>query len=332
MKKEDILNQLIKEHDEGKCNCDLRYEGTGLCIASAYLEGCMSLEDTLNDIDIETSNAIEMNSVHNVDGITLLEQIYEEYGGGSVDMILLDLPYTFKGKQRVTANKWDLPIDIEKLFVLASKLLTKTGTLVMTATNPFSAYLIMESINLSSKYEDMDFINYKYEWIWEKDNGSNFVHVKHQPFRVHEQVLIFGKSPTTYNKNNVYMEYNPQFTYSKPYTMKRDMSNVENLEGFKGRTDTKNEDGKRYPRSVQKFNLERGLHPTQKPTKLFNFLIETHCPKNGLVIDICCGSGTTGISCVETGRNYIVNDLDENYFNIAKARIENTHNELNIAN
>ncbi|WP_297994047.1 site-specific DNA-methyltransferase [uncultured Clostridium sp.] len=266
-------------------------------------------------------NTIKLNSVYNIDGIALLDQIYDEFGNESIDMILLDLPYTFKGKQRVTANKWDLPIDIEKLFVLSSKLLTKTGALVMTATNPFSAYLIMESINLSSKYKDIDFINYKYEWIWEKDNGSNFVHVKHQPFRVHEQILVFGKAPTTYNKSNIYMEYNPQFTYSNPYSMKRDMSNVENLEGFKGRTDTDNKDGKRYPRSVQKFNLERGLHPTQKPTKLFNFLIKTHCPENGIVVDVCAGSGTTAISCIETKRNYIINDIEHNYFNIIKERI-----------
>lgn len=264
---------------------------------------------------------ITLNSIYNIDGIELLGRIYEEFGNESIDMILLDLPYTFKGKQRVTANKWDLPIDIEKLFVLSSKLLTKTGTLVMTATNPFSAYLIMESINLSSKYKEMEFINYKYEWIWEKDNGSNFVHVKHQPFRVHEQILVFGKAPTTYNKNNIYMEYNPQFTYSTPYFMKRDMSDVENLEGFKGRTDTNNGDGKRYPRSVQKFNLERGLHPTQKPTKLFSYLIETHCPKDGVVVDICAGSGTTAVACMETKRNYIVNDIEEKYYNLMLSRI-----------
>jgi len=277
---------------------------------------------------MENDNTITLNSVHNLDGITLLEQIYEEYGDESIDMFLFDLPYTFKGKQRVTANKWDLPINIERLFELTSKLLTKTGTLVMTATNPFSAYLIMESINLANKYKDIDFINYKYEWIWEKDNGSNFVHVKHQPFRVHEQILVFGKAPTTYNKNNIYMEYNPQFTYDKPYVMKRDMSDVENLEGFKGRIDTNNEDGKRYPRNVQKFNLERGLHPTQKPTKLFEYLIKTHCPENGTVVDICCGSGTTAISCINTNRKYIVNDLEYKYYIITLNRINEKLNNF----
>ena len=118
------------------------------------------------------------------------------------------------------------------------------------------------------------------------------------------------------------MYYYPQFTYSTPWKMKR-KGNVDNLDGFKGRTDTENKDGKRYPRSVQKFNMEKGLHPTQKPVTLFSYLIETHCPKGGLVVDICCGSGTTAISCINTDRNYIVNDNSEKYFNVTVERIKN---------
>lgn len=267
------------------------------------------MEDTLRDI--EGDNIITDNSIHNIDGLNLMEQILEEYGEESVDMFLCDFPYTYKGKQRVTANKWDLPIDDNRFFELALKLLKPNGVIALTATNPFSAHLI---------YNHMDC--FKYEWIWEKDNGSNFVHVKHQPFRVHEQVLIFGKAPTTYNKNGIYMNYDPQFTYGKPYIMKRDMSKVENLEGFKGRTNTENKDGKRYPRSVQKFNLERGLHPTQKPTELFEYLIKTHCPEDGLVVDICCGSGTTAIACINTNRKYIVNDLEQKYYETTVNRVE----------
>lgn len=256
---------------------------------------------------------MNINEIYNIDGIELMKQMVEELGDESVDMFLCDFPYTYKGKQRVTANKWDTPIDIDMFFELSKKLLKSNGVIALTATNPFSSYLVNKGIDM-----------YKYEWIWEKDNGSNFVHVKHQPFRVHENVLIFGKSPTTYNKNNNYMYYDPQFTYDKPYTMKRDMSNVTNLEGFKGRTDTDNKDGKRYPRSVQKFNLERGLHPTQKPVSLFSYLIKTHCPENGLVVDICCGSGTTGVACINTNRKFIINDKDEKYYNVSKERIENS--------
>ena len=266
---------------------------------------------------------IELNKVYDFDAIDFLACLYEDFGDESIEMFLVDFPYTFKGKNRVTANKWDLPIDIERFFELASRMLTKDGVIALTATNPFSAYLINKIIEMDGdkRYNDINLVNYKYEWIWEKDNGSNFVHVKHQPFRVHEQVLIFGKSATTYNKAGNYMTYNPQFTYGEPYKINRDMSNMTNLEGFKGRTNTDNKDGKRYPRSVQKFNLERGLHPTQKPVKLFEYLIETYTNKDDTVVDCCVGSGTTAIACKNTGRNYIVNDIELKYANMTKTRL-----------
>lgn len=259
---------------------------------------------------MEDDNFIQENKVYNLDAIEFLEYMYEDFGDESVNLFLFDLPYTYKGKQRVTANKWDLPINPDRMFELTSRLLTQDGALILTATNPFSAYMINKSIELQTHktLKNINFVNFKYEWIWEKDNGSNFVHVKHQPFKVHEQILVFGKAPTTYNKKGLYMKYNPQFIYDKPYVMKRDMSDVTNLEGFKGRTDTSNKDGKRYPRSVQKFNLERGLHPTQKPTKLFDYIIRTYTNKGDLVVDCCVGSGTTAISCLNTNRKYIVND------------------------
>lgn len=268
-------------------------------------------------------NYIQENKVYELDAITFLECVYEDYGDESIEMFLVDFPYTFKGKNRVTANKWDLPVDIERFFELASKMLTKEGVIALTASNPFSAYVINKIIEMDGdkKYKDIDLVNFKYEWIWEKDNGSNFVSVKHQPFKVHEQVLIFGKAPTTYNKKGVYMTYNPQFTYDKPYTVERDGSDVENLVGFNGRTDTVNRDGRRYPRSVQKFNLERGLHPTQKPTDLFEYLIKTHTSKNDTVIDCCCGSGTTGVAAKRCGRNYILNDIELKYVEVANKRL-----------
>lgn len=269
---------------------------------------------------------LELNSIHNMDGIEFLENIYKEYGEESIDMFLCDLPYTFKGKKRVTANAWDTPIDTKRFFELVSKLLTKTGTVVLTATNPFAAHLIstIMEMNINPIYKDknIELVSFKYDWIWEKDNGSNFVHVKHQPFKVHEQVLVFGKAATTYNKNNVYMEYNPQFTYGKPYKIRRDMQKkADNLSGFKGRTNTDNKEGKRYPRSIIKFNTERGLHPTQKPTSLFSYLIVTHCPPRGRVVDICAGSGTTAISALSTNRYFIVNDKDSGYFGNIKDRV-----------
>lgn len=249
---------------------------------------------------------IETNKCYLGDCLEIMKDIPDK----SIDMILCDLPYTFKNKNRVTANKWDLPIDDNLLWSEYNRILKDNSAIVLFATNPFSAYLIMNHLDL-----------FKYEWIWEKDNGSNFVHVKHQPFKVHEQVLVFGNAPTTYNKSEKYMKYNPQFTYSKPYIMKRDGSNVTNLQGFSGRSDTDNSDGKRYPRSVQKFNLERGLHPTQKPVALLEYLIKTYTNEGETVLDNCAGSMSTAIACINTNRQYIMIEKDENYYNIGCNRI-----------
>lgn len=254
---------------------------------------------------------INENNVYNLDAITFLEQVYEEYGGESIDMFLVDFPYTFKGKNRVTANKWDLPVDTKKFFELATKMITKTGVIALTATNPFASYLV-------SNHLDM----FKYEWIWEKDNGSNFTHVKYQPFKVHEQVLIFGRSATTYTKNGLNMTYNPQFTEGKPYKVSR-RGMTDNLATGQGYERTSGKyDGKRYPRSVQKYNMEKGLHPTQKPVTLYDFLIKTYTNENDVVVDCCAGSGTTAIACINTNRKYIINDLDYDYYSKSVERIK----------
>jgi len=238
-------------------------------------------------------------------------EVMKEIPNNSIDMILADLPYTFKGRNRVTGNKWDLPIDIDRLWGHYKRLIKDDGAIVLTASNPFASYLVMSNLEM-----------FKYEWIWEKDNGSNFVHTKYQPFKVHEQVLVFGKQATTYVKSGNTMKYYPQFTYGTPYTMKRDGSDVTNLVGFKGRTDTDNKDGKRYPRSVQKVNTERGLHPTQKPVELFEYLIKTYTNEGDVVLDNVIGSGTTAVACINTGRNYIGIELDEHYVEIARRRID----------
>jgi DNA modification methylase len=251
---------------------------------------------------------LNLNKIYLGDCLEVMKDIED----GSVNMILCDLPYAFKGKNRVTANLWDLPIDNDLLWSHYLRIIKEDGAIVLTATNPFASYLIMKNL----KY-------FKYEWVWEKDNGSNFVHTKYQPMRVHELVLVFGKSPTTYNKSNKNMKYNAQFTQGKPYFVKRDMSNMNNLDGFKGRTDTHNKEGKRQPRTVQKINVERGLHPSQKPVTLMEYLIKTYTNENEIVLDNCCGSGSTLVACINTNRQFIGIEKDEKYYEIAKDRIKN---------
>ena len=256
-------------------------------------------------------NLINDNGIYNYDASYFLHALYEDYGNESIDMFLCDFPYTFKGKNRVTANKWDIPIDDKDFFELAMKMLTPEGCIALTASQPFTSYLVMNHLDC-----------FKYEWIWEKDNGSNFTHVKHQPFKVHESVLIFGKSPTTYNKAEKYMKYNPQFTEGKPYKVKRNgmTKNLATSSNYE-RTDGEY-DGKRYPRSVVKFNTQKGLHTTQKPVSLFEYLIKTYTDEGGRVVDVCCGSGTTAVAAKNTGRIYIVNDNNLEYIETTEKRVK----------
>lgn len=261
---------------------------------------------------------IENNGVYCYDAIDFMRMAYEELGDESVNMFLVDFPYTFKGKSRVTANKWDLPVDTHEFFDLALKMLTPNGVIALTATNPFASYLISNHLDL-----------FKYEWIWEKDNGSNFMHTKYQPMKVHEQVLIFGTAPTTYTKKGNSMKYNPQMTKGKPYKVSR-KGMTSNLAFSKGYKRTSGEyGGERYPRSVQRVNLERGLHPTQKPVELFEYLIRTYTDEDDLVVDCCAGSGTTAIAAINSNRNYIVNDIDHEYEKLINKRI-NEHKESSI--
>jgi site-specific DNA-methyltransferase (adenine-specific) len=151
--------------------------------------------------------------------------------------------------------------------------------------------------------------------------------VKQQPFKVHENIAVFSKSPASYTKKG-WMKYNPQMTDGEPYKIVAGKKNhvyhstgknkTEGLEGY----ETRNE-GKRYPRSVLKFSEERGLHPTQKPVALFEYLIRTYTNEGEIVLDNCMGSGTTAVAAVRNGRQFIGFETEPAYVEIANKRLDN---------
>jgi site-specific DNA-methyltransferase (adenine-specific) len=169
---------------------------------------------------------------------------------------------------------------------------------------------------------------FKYEWVWEKDNGTNFTSVNWQPFRVHEHVLIFGYGATTFTKTNNYMKYNPQKTKGKPYKCKSGNSERPNLQGSDCSNFLTINSGDRHPRTIQKFKKDKEkLHPTQKPVKLFEYLIKTYTNEGDVVLDCCAGSFTTAIACINTNRKYICIEKDKNYYSQGKERIRKHINE-----
>lgn len=161
---------------------------------------------------------------------------------------------------------------------------------------------------------------FKYEWIWEKSKASNFLMCKKQVLKAHENILVFGVNPL----------YNPQMETGTPYTgagrAGKKGSQTELVNNVKNPTYRNDNTGTRYPRSVQYFKTSeseknKGLHPTQKPLKLFEYLIKTYTNEGDIVLDNCAGSGTTAIAALNTNRQYICIEKDEDYYNIAKERI-----------
>ena len=234
------------------------------------------------------------------DCLELMKEIPDE----SIDMILCDLPY------KETGNKWDKGINLKSLFEQYRRIIKENGCIALNGTFKFGVQLYNTAPDL-----------YKYEWIWEKDNGTNAPNVNLQPFRIHEFVFIFGKGRVT-NGNRTPMKYFPQKTQGKPYIQKSGKMS-ENWKGGLKNIITNNSSGLRHPKTIQKFNRDRGLHPTQKPVEMLKYFIKTYTNEGDLVLDNCMGSGSTGVACKELNRSFIGYELDKNYYEIAKKRIDN---------
>lgn len=221
----------------------------------------------------------------------------------SVDMVLCDLPYG------TTACKWDAVIPFEPLWKEYNRVTKPNAAIVLTANQPFTSYLIQSNINA-----------FRYCWVWDKVRGSNFATVKIRPFNSHEDVVVF------YNKQPV---YNPQKTEGKPYTQKQGRVGEAKQTGLHRKEVVTVNNGDRYPTTILRFSKESGHHPTQKPTALMEYLINTYTNIGDTVLDNTMGSGTTGVACVNTGRRFIGIEMDEKYFQIAKSRIESIYIEKN---
>lgn len=149
----------------------------------------------------------------------------------------------------------------------------------------------------------------RYEWVWVKRQGTGHLNAKKMPLKRHEVILVFYKKLP---------KYRPQFTDGEPYVCR-------NGKGSRS-YDTQRQvltvnDGFRYPTTVLEFNSEKGLHPTQKPVALCEYLIKTYTDAGDTVLDNCMGSGTTGVACRNLGRDFIGIERDETYFRIAEKRI-----------
>lgn len=227
---------------------------------------------------------------------------------GSIDMIFCDLPYG------TTRNYWDSVIPLDKLWEQYNRIIKENGAIVLTAANPFDKVLACSNM----KY-------YKYDWVWHKNKATGHLNSKKLPLKAHEYVLIFYKKPPTYN---------PQFTSGhKPMnkvSQRKEIPHPDKLRNY-GHVNAQNgnEGGStiRMPRTVLDIPVINNdsplkFHPTQKPVELSEYFIKTYSNENDTILDNCMGSGSTGIACLNTGRNFIGIEISEEYFIKAKNWIE----------
>jgi site-specific DNA-methyltransferase (adenine-specific) len=216
----------------------------------------------------------------------------------SIDMILCDLPYG------ITQNKWDSIIPLDLLWEQYRRVLKPDGVCVLTASQPFTSQLVCSS---PASW-------FRYEWIWHKNCVTGHLNVKRMPMEAHENILVFSPALHTYVPQGL-----------QPYgKIKKRGHNGANY----GKSGTENfQEVTGYPRSVLEFDSDRSkLHPTIKPVALFEYLLRTYTDPDGggWVLDNCCGSGTTGVACENTGRNFIEMDIDPEYCTVAYSRLADT--------
>lgn len=240
----------------------------------------------------------EQYKIYNGDCLEVMENIPDK----SVDMILCDLPYGITGRKS-EASKWDNIIPFEDMWKQYNRIIKHNGAIVLFGREPFSSKLV------SSNYK-----GYKHKWVWNKKQSGSFQNAKYMPLQIEEDILVF-------TSNGEKVNYYPIMRKGK--MRKKGGSKVKNkLTNELGFSESYNDEY--YPVNILEFPNKRigKVHPTQKPVDLLEYLIKTYTNEGELVLDNCMGSGSTGVACVNTNRKFIGIELDENYFNIAKERIE----------
>lgn len=229
-------------------------------------------------------------------------ELMKDIPGGSVDLILCDPPYG------TTDCKWDSILPFDHLWAEYNRILKPDGAVVLFAAQPFTTQLI--SSNLRA---------FRYCWYWLKNQPTGFTYARYQPMRKVEDICVFYKKRPTYNPQGLRPIENAKAKRKKD-TGRESIYRTDTL--MKEYTPR----WTNWPKNVLQFNTERGLHPTQKPVPLLEYLIKTYTNEGETVLDNCMGSGSTGVACKRTDRRFIGIEQDLNYFKIAQKRIEEVRN------
>ena len=231
---------------------------------------------------------------------------------GSIDMVLADPPY------QTTACAWDIMIPLEPMWKGLKRIIKLNGVIVMTASQPFTTALISSNIKM-----------FKYEWIWDKISGANFMNLKNRPFKVHEEILVFSKvsdfvfNPIRIPRSEKSLKRDPA---GKRVSRKLYKEKVEHYGAERTKQLQLSEDGLKHPIDIITFSIHESgrykiRHPAKKPVALMEYLIKTYTNEGETVLDFCMGSGTTGVACRHLNRDFIGIEKDPKYFKIAQERI-----------
>lgn len=223
----------------------------------------------------------------------------------SVDMILCDLPY---GNTR---NKWDSIIPFDLLWEQYERIIKDNGAIALFCDGMFTAQLLKSNPKL-----------WRYNLIWDKQRGCDFLNANVKPLKCHEDIAIFYKKKPVYNK---------QPWFSRPYKRQKNGTLSDNY-GDRKEAYSESKDGARNPLTILSFPRDGNrIHPTQKPLKLLEYLIKTYTNEGDVVLDNCMGSGSTCVAAINTNRHYIGFELEQEYFDIASQRIKETQKSKELA-
>ena len=238
--------------------------------------------------------------------------------GVKVDAIICDPPFG------TTSCDWDSVIPFAPMWENIKRLIMPRGAVVLFGSEPFSSLLRVSNLDW-----------FKYDWVWDKKSKAGFLHAKNMPMKRHEQIMVFSGGIIEHvSKTKNRLNYNPQMESGKPYvknSIKNDNSEHRLMRPSMDANRLCVSDGDRYPSSIIEISnaVQVGkMHPTQKPVELMSYLVKTYTQPGETVLDFTFGSCSTGIACLETGRNFIGIEKDPEYFRVGKERMEKREKEL----
>ena len=259
------------------------------------------------------NNTLEVNNIYHGDCLELMQHIPDK----SIDMILCDLPWLYG----TTTNKWDTIIPLDRLWEQYERIIKGNGAIVLTGSQPFTTYLINSNMKL-----------FKYTWYWVKSKPNGWQHAKNKPMTKVEDVCVFSKAPIGHFSllGEKRMKYYPQGIKPSGKKTIKATKHGKNLGARPNQVGKEYESFTGFPHNVleiQNVFGKQAAHPTQKPVALFEYLIKTYTNEGETVLDNCMGSGTTAIACMNTNRNYIGFELDEEYYKASLDRIKEHENK-----